>query len=55
MLVVGDSGVTGFTITYALLVGVMFWKIYKMNRSAVSRRLRPERDELARLLKQVGE
>ena len=55
MVVAGASGVTGFTIVYAFLVGVMAWRIYTVNRRAVTRVLKPERDGLTRLLQQVDE
>ena len=55
MVVAGGARGTGFTTVYAILVGMMSWSIYKANRRAVTGRLRPQRDELTRLLQQVGE
>lgn len=55
MVVVGGSGLTGFTIVYVILVGLISWRIYNTNRRAVARRLRPERDEVNRLLQQLDD
>lgn len=55
MVVAGASGITGFTIVYALLVVVVSWRIYVANRRAVARVLRPQRDEITQLLQQAGE
>ena len=55
MVVAGALGITGFTIVYAFLVGLMSWRIYVANRRAVARVLRPQRDEITQLLQQAGE
>ena len=55
MLVAGASGVTGFTIVYAFLVGLVSWAIYMANRHAVAHVLRPQRDEITQLLQRAGE
>ena len=55
MVVGGASGITGFTIVYALVVGVISWKVYVVNRNSVARVLRPQRDEITQLLQQLGE
>jgi hypothetical protein len=55
LVVVGDAGLSWFTLGYGLVVGALGGGIYYLNQRKVRTHLRPRREELTRLLRRVEE
>jgi Flp pilus assembly protein TadB len=55
LVVAGDEGASWFTLGYTTFVVALSGAIYWLNQRAVRRDLRPRREKLARLLRQVEE
>ena len=55
LVVAGDEGASWFTLGYAAFVVALSGAIYYLNQRAVRRDLRPRREKLAHLLRQIAE
>jgi hypothetical protein len=55
MVVAGDAGLSWFTLGYGGVVAALGGGIYYLNQREVRTHLRPRREELTRLLRQVEE
>ena len=55
LVVAGDEGASWFTLGYAAFVVALSGAIYYLNQRAVRRDLRPQREKLAYLLRQIAE